>query len=99
SAAHALSGFVSAVRERDFETVRGLLSEELRTRYDVRTLVADYESAGEKVEQDLREIEEALEAGGLVVDEEEGEARLPLGGGRAVHLVRETEGWRVASFQ
>lgn len=97
--ASALRLFVSFVRAEDFEGLLGLLSADLRMRYDADTLRMDHVEAGEALATDLAAIERALSDGGLVVSETEEEAVLPLGAGRAVRLVRESGGWRVRSLQ
>ncbi len=97
--ARVLRRFIVLARQEAFEDVRSLLAAELRVRYDVESLRADYEEAGSELQETLDQMERALLDGGLMISREEDEALLPLGAGRAVRLVRETKGWRVGSLQ
>jgi hypothetical protein len=91
-----LRAFVDHARAGEMAAVLPLLAAPLRTRYDAERLAEDH-AAAEGLEGLLDAMEAALAAGGLVVDGEG--ARLPIGGGRSVRLVREGEGWRIAALR
>lgn len=79
----------------DFNGVYSLLSSTLRTRYTPETLERDYSFTDDKnLSEHLQHIENALQEGGLHVYSPD-EAVLPLGGGKKMHLVRESSGWRI----
>ena len=93
-----LGHFVARAYAGEVHELLPLLSADLRTRYDARTLRADRAEARDSLFSHLEAIDRALAEGGLVVSEDDSEAVLPLGSGLSVHMVRETGGWRVRSL-
>ncbi len=94
--AETLGGFVTAARERDFETVWGLLASPLRARYTPETLARDFS----RVEQGaLERLSRAGLEASAAPEVEGGRARFPIGDGRAVQLVLEADGWKVEALE
>jgi hypothetical protein len=94
-AAAALRRFVDAVERRDFETAYGLLSGPLRARYTPERFEHDFAAeplAKERLERARRAAMTApvAVAGGF---------SFPIGGDKAVRVVREGDGYRVAAIE
>ncbi|MFO0600361.1 MAG: hypothetical protein U0228_33940 [Myxococcaceae bacterium] len=89
----ALEGFLAAANEKRFEQVRTYLSRPLRDRYSPAALQRDFDA--EPVAKDrLRMIAAHLDA--LVARGEQ--ASLEWAPGHTLLLLREPDGWRVASL-
>ncbi len=87
--------FAAAVRAGHFEEARGCLTAALRSRYSATLLAADFRDepgAPARLERAV------LAAEGTPV-QEGNRVRFPLGGGGAVVVVRETEGWRLLALE
>lgn len=91
----ALGAFLDAAEARRFTAAYGWLSSELRARYTPSSLARDFSlapDAGDRLRRARAALDgPAVEAGRAV--------RFPLAEGRAVQLVEETDGFRVASLE
>ncbi len=87
--------FAAAVRAGHFEEARGCLTAALRGRYNAELLASDFrEEAGASA----RLKRAVLAAEGTPV-KDGSQVRFPLGGGGAVVVVREAEGWRLLALE
>jgi hypothetical protein len=90
-----LERFLAFAEGGDFAGALGLLSERWRRQYTPETFARDFARAPEAKER-LARARQALRAGGRA--EGEGVA-FPLGGGRAVRLVREGAELRISTLE
>ena len=97
AARKALERFLSAVESRNFEAVYGCLAQPLRDRYTPARLEKDFALEPESRDRVAR-VRKALDAKVALEVSREG-ARLPLGGGRAVRLVKEGGSYRIAALE
>jgi len=87
--------FVAAVRAGRFEEARGCLTAALRRRYSAELLAADFrEEAGASAR-----LERAVLAAEGTPMKEEDRVRFSVGGGGAVVVVREAQGWRLQALE
>lgn len=91
----ALAHFLDAVEASDWATAWSLLSDPLRARYTPERLREDFQREPLATER-LRRARLTLKGPAKVTGPE---AEFPLGEERAVRLVRETDGWRVAAIE
>jgi hypothetical protein len=90
-----LARFLTATEQGDFRTAYHLLSARWRGRYTVDRLAADF--AVEPLARDrVARARATLSAGPQVAGDQ---IRFPMGSTRAVVLVREPEGYRVAELE
>ncbi len=94
-AARTLGEFLDASAAADFARAWSLLAAPLRARYSPERLAQDF--AAEPGAQDRLSRARAAAQTSPVIEGDE--ARWPLGEGRAVRLVREGDGWRVAALE
>ncbi len=94
-ASRALERFLQAAEASDFEAAWAQLSSALRARYTPSQLAADFQ-AEPQAKARLERARASLAQGPRV---EGDEAFFDLGEGRAVRLVREGDGWRVAALE
>lgn len=92
----ALESFLEASERREFDAVWRLLSSDLRARYTPQRLAKDF-GAEPLASERLARARAGLQATELDVDGDR--ASLPLGTERAVTLVRERDGWKVAALE
>lgn len=91
----ALAAFLDAAEARRFSAAYAWLSSDLRGRYTPSSLARDFSLAPDAGDR-LRRSRAALDA---VPQEAGGEVRFPITQGRAVVLVEEAGGFRVASLE
>lgn len=90
-----IARFLEAVDARKFADALALLSGDLQRRYTAQRLEQDFDAeplAKERVERIRGAMKRELELGGAA-------ARLPLAEGRAMTLVHEQAGWRIAALE
>lgn len=91
----ALEGFVSSVEKGDFAKAYALLSGDWRARYTPERFKADFQASPENRDR-LSRAKAALNGSPEHVGNE---VRFNIGDGRAVRLVREGDGYRVAAIE
>ncbi len=91
----ALLAFVAAAEERRFEACYEMLAAPLRARYTAARLAADWRLAETVAGERLARARASAAAAPQIRGDQ---ASFPVGTGRAVLLVREAAGWRVASL-
>ncbi len=95
----ALERFLVAEKAQDFGAAYQALSAPLRARYTTERLEADYRRDVDLAQDKLARVRAALRGGtGIQLDGADA-AHLPIAGDRQVHLVREPDGWHVASLE
>lgn len=95
--AAVLARFVDALEAGRWAQAGGLLSARWRSAYTPSRLRADYAGAGPLAREATARVQAAMRAG-TPLRVEDGQAWLPVGGGRAL-LVMEEGGWRVDSLE
>lgn len=93
--AQTLEAFLAAAEARNFPKVYGLLSADLQGRYTPDRLEKDFAAEPLASERLAR----ARAAVGQPCVLKEGSALLPLGAGKAVRLVKEPAGYRIAELE
>lgn len=91
----ALEAFVAAVERRDFDAAYALLSERWRARYSPERFKADFEAESGAPER----LSRAKAAAKTPPQHAGNEVLFAIGEGRAVRLVREGDGYRVAAIE
>jgi hypothetical protein len=95
SPADVLERFLDAAERHDFSTVYRLMAARWRAQYSVQRLEADF-AREPRAKVRLLEARQALHEKPVLLRDE---ARFPLDAGRAVVLLKEREGYRVASLE
>jgi hypothetical protein len=95
-AAEALTRFLDAAEQGDFEAALKLVAPSLRARYSVERFKSDFEHEPLAKER-LSRARTALRGGAWTVVADG--AELPLGGGKAVRLSREGDAYRVVALE
>lgn len=95
----ALEQFLAAEKAGDFPGVYRLLSSNLRARYTPDCLQSDFLRDEDLAQDKLTRIRATLGSGASLEIDGPGAAHLTLAANRAVRLVREPDGWHVASLE
>jgi hypothetical protein len=91
-----LERFLDATEARDFDLAWRLLAGRLRARYTPARLAEDFAAAPLIGKEKLDRARAALALSPRV---DGSTARLPIGQGRAVQMVREADGWKVLALE
>jgi len=93
----ALTSFFDSVERKDFETCWRSLDSPLRARYTPSRLGEDFSTVKGPAEDKLARARAALAKDALKIDGER--AELPIAQDRALRLVHEADGWKIAALE